>query len=227
MRRSSPDWWSSFGDPTLATLETPGARAEPDAGRGQRALRAGQSDARQHQRAADSRSRSRRDRLALQDFAEPSADQLRHADRCRRCRTIVQLGPTINYDTDLFGRIRREVEGAKASAEQSADDLANARLVLTTDLATDYFSMRELDAEIDVLNQSVQAAAEGARLRERRARSRLGVGARRVAAEVAARFDARAGAVAAESARAVRTRDRRAGRRARAAVRDRTRKCST
>jgi multidrug efflux system outer membrane protein len=36
-----------------------------------------------------------------------------------------------------------------------ADDLANARLVLTTDLASDYFSMRELDAEIDVLNRSV------------------------------------------------------------------------
>jgi outer membrane protein, multidrug efflux system len=65
------------------------------------------------------------------------------------------VGPSINYDTDLFGRIRREVEGAKASAEQSADDLANARLVLSTDLATDYFSLRELDAEIDVLNQSV------------------------------------------------------------------------
>ena len=65
------------------------------------------------------------------------------------------VGPSINYDTDLFGRIRREVEGAKASAEQSADDLANARLVLSTDLATDYFSLRELDADIDVLNQSV------------------------------------------------------------------------
>jgi multidrug efflux system outer membrane protein len=65
------------------------------------------------------------------------------------------VGPQINYDTDLFGRIRREVEGAKASAEQSSDDLANARLVLTTDLAGDYYSLRELDAEIDVLNRSV------------------------------------------------------------------------
>ncbi|WP_144151372.1 efflux transporter outer membrane subunit [Paraburkholderia sp. BCC1885] len=65
------------------------------------------------------------------------------------------VGPSIDYDTDLFGRIRREVEGAKASAEQSADDLANARLVLTTDLASDYYSLRELDSEIDVLNQSV------------------------------------------------------------------------
>jgi len=73
--------------------------------------------------------------------------------------TLVQndlkLAPSIDYDIDLFGRIRREVEGARASADQSGDDLANARLVLTTDLASDYFSMRELDAEIDVLNRSV------------------------------------------------------------------------
>ncbi len=67
----------------------------------------------------------------------------------------VDLEPTITYDTDLFGRIRREVEGAKASAQQARDDLANARLVLTTDLASDYFALRELDAEIDVLNRSV------------------------------------------------------------------------
>jgi multidrug efflux system outer membrane protein len=67
----------------------------------------------------------------------------------------VRVGPTVDYDTDLFGRIRREIESATASAQQSADDLANARLVLSTDLANDYFSMRELDAEIDVLNRSV------------------------------------------------------------------------
>jgi NodT family efflux transporter outer membrane factor (OMF) lipoprotein len=67
----------------------------------------------------------------------------------------LQIGPTINYDTDLFGRIRREVEGATASAQQSEDDLANARLVLTTDLANHYFAMRALDAEIDVLHRSV------------------------------------------------------------------------
>ncbi len=67
----------------------------------------------------------------------------------------IKLAPTVNYDVDLFGRISREVESAQASAEQSRDDLANARLVLTTDLANAYFSMRELDAEIDVLNRSV------------------------------------------------------------------------
>lgn len=68
----------------------------------------------------------------------------------------VTIEPTLAYDADLFGRIRREVEGAQASAQQSADDLANARLVLTTDLATAYYALRELDAEIDVTAQSVR-----------------------------------------------------------------------
>ncbi|HTI16317.1 MAG TPA: efflux transporter outer membrane subunit [Trinickia sp.] len=68
----------------------------------------------------------------------------------------VLVAPTITWDADLFGRIRREVEGAKASAQQAADDLADARLVVTTDLATDYYALRESDAEIDVLNRSVE-----------------------------------------------------------------------
>lgn len=83
----------------------------------------------------------------LTNYATPSQSTVQNE---------VLVGPSITYDTDLFGRIRREVEGAQASAQQAADDLANARLVLTTDLATDYFALRELDAEIDVLNQSVR-----------------------------------------------------------------------
>lgn len=65
------------------------------------------------------------------------------------------IGPSISYELDLFGRIRRMVESAQASTQQAGDDLANARLVLTAELATDYFALRELDDEIDVVNQSV------------------------------------------------------------------------
>ena len=44
---------------------------------------------------------------------------------------------------------------ARASAEQSAADLENVRLLLTAELATDYFSLRELDIELDVLSRSI------------------------------------------------------------------------
>lgn len=61
----------------------------------------------------------------------------------------------VNYEVDLAGRVRQTIEGARASAEQSAADLENVRLLLTAELATDYFSLRELDTELDVLSRSI------------------------------------------------------------------------
>jgi multidrug efflux system outer membrane protein len=65
------------------------------------------------------------------------------------------LGPAVNYELDLFGRVRREVEGYRAAAAQAAADFENTRLVLTAQLASDYFTLRELDSEIDVLQRSL------------------------------------------------------------------------
>ncbi len=67
-----------------------------------------------------------------------------------------ELGPTVSYEADLFGRVRREVEGARASAQQAQADFENTRLILTAQLATDYFALRELDAEIAVVRDSLQ-----------------------------------------------------------------------
>lgn len=65
------------------------------------------------------------------------------------------LGPTVNYELDLFGRVRRQVEGYRAAAEQAAADFENTRLMLTAQLVSDYFTLRELDAETDVVNRSL------------------------------------------------------------------------
>jgi len=62
------------------------------------------------------------------------------------------LGLNASYEVDLFGR---NVEGAAASAQQSAADLENTRLLLTAELASSYFNLRELDVELDVLSQSI------------------------------------------------------------------------
>ena len=150
----APEWWTSFNDESLNGFE-------------QQALAQNQTLA-----AASAHYAQARATLANNKAQQvPEVDLGANASRFRisqnrpltsyatptqsTVQNNINVGPTIDYDTDLFGRIRREVEGATASAEQSRDDLANARLVLTTDLATDYFSMRELDAEIDVLNRSV------------------------------------------------------------------------
>jgi outer membrane protein, multidrug efflux system len=64
-------------------------------------------------------------------------------------------GLSVGYEIDLAGRIRRSVESAQASAEQSAADLENVRLLLGTDLATAYFNLRATDIELDVLARAI------------------------------------------------------------------------
>lgn len=67
----------------------------------------------------------------------------------------VKLGFAVSYEADLVGRIRNLVAAAQAGAEQSAADFQNARLLLTTDVAGNYFNLRALDSDIDVLQKGV------------------------------------------------------------------------
>ncbi|MEP7101979.1 MAG: efflux transporter outer membrane subunit [Burkholderiales bacterium] len=65
------------------------------------------------------------------------------------------LALTVNYELDLSGRVSSSIEGARASAEQSAIDLENTRLLVSADLASAYFNLRGLDAELEVLGRSI------------------------------------------------------------------------
>jgi NodT family efflux transporter outer membrane factor (OMF) lipoprotein len=65
------------------------------------------------------------------------------------------LGLGVSYELDFFGRVQRVVEGANAQAQQSAADFENTRLLLGAELASNYFNLRELDVEIDVVQRSI------------------------------------------------------------------------
>lgn len=62
---------------------------------------------------------------------------------------------SVSYEADLAGRVQSTVDGARASAEQSTADLENLRLLVGADLASNYFSLRALDTELDVLSRSI------------------------------------------------------------------------
>lgn len=64
---------------------------------------------------------------------------------------------TASWTPDLFGSIRRSVESAVATAQASAGDLENTRLLLQSELASDYFTMRGLDAQKKLLDDTVVA----------------------------------------------------------------------
>jgi len=61
------------------------------------------------------------------------------------------------WEADLWGRLRRTVESSEASAQASAADLAAARLSAQAELASDYFQLRILDAQKQLLDDTVAA----------------------------------------------------------------------
>jgi multidrug efflux system outer membrane protein len=71
---------------------------------------------------------------------------------------------TVGYEVDLFGRRRRSIEAAQASYQVSAADFENVRLVITAELAGDYFTLRQLDSEIGILNRTVESLQKALQL---------------------------------------------------------------
>ena len=63
---------------------------------------------------------------------------------------------SLGYELDLWGRVRRSVESARAQAQASADDLETIKLMIQAEVAVDYFTLRALDAQRAVLNSSIQ-----------------------------------------------------------------------
>ena len=61
-----------------------------------------------------------------------------------------------SYEVDLWGRVRRSVESARAQAQASADDLETIKLMIQAEVAADYFTLRAFDSQREVLISSVR-----------------------------------------------------------------------
>jgi NodT family efflux transporter outer membrane factor (OMF) lipoprotein len=67
----------------------------------------------------------------------------------------IVLQGDLSYEVDLWGRVRRTIEQARENAQASAADLENVNLSLHAELATDYFSLRGLDLQKQLLDSTV------------------------------------------------------------------------
>ena len=81
-----------------------------------------------------------------------------------RASTIYSIEGAVDWDLDVWGRIRRQVESDVAAAQVSAADLANAALSAQALLATDYFELRAQDALGKLLTDTVSAYADALRI---------------------------------------------------------------
>ncbi len=153
-------WWEIFHDAELDRLE-------------QELLQANQSLEAARDRLTQARSQAR---IASSAYfptvsADPSGQRERLSGNRPLSGSTVPLTPvtqnafivpfSVSYELDLFGSVRRNLEAANASLQGSAADLENVRLVLTAELAADYFNLRESDREAGVVRESVEIQQKG------------------------------------------------------------------
>lgn len=79
----------------------------------------------------------------------------------------------VSYEPDIWGQVRRQVESARAQMQASAADLATVNLSLHAELAMDYFQLRGLDTEAQLLNNTVDAFQKSLQLTQDRFRGGL------------------------------------------------------
>jgi NodT family efflux transporter outer membrane factor (OMF) lipoprotein len=74
------------------------------------------------------------------------------------------FGLLANWEIDLWGRIRRNIEASGAAAQASAADLAAATLSLQAQLAQNYFQLRVQDADIRLLQDTATSYEQSLRI---------------------------------------------------------------
>ena len=147
-------WWRIFGDPQLDALEDQALAGSPT-------LAAAGARLAQARAAVDVQTASLFPQLSagVRGFRQQiSANRPLTNYNSPNFQTVQnEFAGTLNvsYEADLWARVRSAVEAARASAEQSGADFQSTRLLLTSDVATAYFNLREADIELDVVDQSI------------------------------------------------------------------------
>lgn len=157
-------WWRIYGDPTLDGLESKIDQANPN-------LAAALA---RYDQATAYTSQLRSGLFPSVD-AGTTLTQNRQSDN-RPLRGANQpdvyaantVGVGLNYELDLWGKVRNLVAAGQATAQASAADVENVRLSLHAQLADSYVRLRGVDAQARLLNDTVDAYARALSLTQNR-----------------------------------------------------------
>jgi NodT family efflux transporter outer membrane factor (OMF) lipoprotein len=163
---SRGEWWKVFGDEELNTLEPQVAANN------------------QNLKVADARFREARALIRFYHASlyptvttTPFAGGVRESSNRPYFNANNSLGKGVgdialpvdlNYEIDVWGRVRRTVSAAREEAQASAGDRQTVMLSLQAELAVDYFEARSADAQAKLLNDTVKYYEEAYRITNNR-----------------------------------------------------------
>ena len=161
------EWWTTFSDPELNQFEAQALKANQTIEIARNQLQQARASARISQAG-----------LFPQLSAGVSAQRSQTSAGKPTTTGIPLSAPStqndflvpfnLSWEPDVFGGVRRSVESANAAYQASAAGMENVRLLVTSELAVDYFTLRELDAEIAVVDASVDYQAKSLQLVQNR-----------------------------------------------------------
>lgn len=85
-----------------------------------------------------------------------------------------ELGASLSWEVDLFGRLRRSVEAARADLEANSEMVTDLKTSLYANVAASYFEIRTLQERLRVLEDNLNTQEEGLKLAEARLKHGLG-----------------------------------------------------
>ena len=150
-------WWEAFADPGLNALEEQVSISNQNVAQAEANYRAARAVARGARAdffpvvsggASATRSQSA-------PASNPAASGATNA---------YEVSGNFTWEIDLWGKVRRNVEANVAAAQASEADLESARLSYEAELAADYFMMRGVDAERQLLDTTADAYQKALKL---------------------------------------------------------------
>ena len=152
------DWWKLFNDPTLVALEDEGLKANSDLLIA--AARVAEARAELHLATADLypevdvQGGATRTKIS-QESAQGSFSQL-----AGKPYNDFSVAAVLNYEVDLWGKLRRAKEAARAQLLSVQANRDAIRIAVASDIASGYFNLLALDAQVAVTNQTIQSRSE-------------------------------------------------------------------
>jgi outer membrane protein, multidrug efflux system len=168
--QSRGEWWKLFSDAELSRLETIATTNNQNLA----------AAAATYEQARDLAAAARAD-FYPQLFAggTPNGDATRQRTSVNEPERGVPAGSASIYNTftapiylgwemDLWGRVRRQSEAAKARFVASVDDFESAKLAVASEVASDYFDVRTLDDEYTLVTNTIDSYQRSLELTQNR-----------------------------------------------------------
>lgn len=156
-------WWTLYGDTTLNRLQEQAAAASPTVEQAVARLRAAQ--------AAVASSRASLFPVLSATGSGSRARAGSNTSGSSGINNSYSLGLNASWEVDLWGRLSGQLTADRLSAQASADDLAAASLSSQATVAQTYFSLRTAEAQMQLLQDSLQAYQQSLQMTQNRYRA--------------------------------------------------------